>query len=181
MFYPLFYILFISFALIIGGFLAYLFYRTEETKSSIFIGLIAGFALIVFISGPLIYLAPAKTTWHTLYPNAQIAKATIKTDYETYHLPKDNIPKSINNSGAISIADHKQTASRNLEKIIVNGNGDKVTSIDYGKTRQTLSLFGQKLYGDKKTTNRLRLNYKENNLDKLFKDWNYIQSFLYTD
>ena len=171
MFYPLFYILFISFALITGGFLAYMFYRTEETKSSIFIGLFAGFGLIVFFSGPLIYLAPTKTTWHTLYPNAQIAKATIKTDYETYRLPKDNIPKTIaGNSGTISIADHKQTASRNLEKIIVSGNGDRVTSIDYGKSRQTLSLFGQKLYEDKETTNRLRLNYKENSLDKLFED-----------
>lgn len=45
-----------------------------------------------------------------------------------------------------------------------------MTSIDYGKSRQTLSLFGQKLYEDKETTNRLRLNYKENNLDKLFED-----------
>lgn len=171
MFYPLFYVLFIGFALITGGFLAYMFYRTEETKSSIFVGLLAGFGLIVFFSGLLIYLAPIKTTWHTLYPNAQIAKATIKTDYETYRLPKDNIPKSINNdSGSIQIADKKQTASRNLEKIIVNGNGDRVTSIDYGKARQTLSLFGQKLYEDKATTNRLRLNYKENSLDKLFKD-----------
>ena len=171
MFYPLFYVLFIGFALITGGFLAYMFYRTEETKSSIFVGLLAGFGLIVFFSGLLIYLAPTKTTWHTLYPNAQIAKATIKTDYETYRLPKDNIPKSINNdSGSIQIANHKQTASRNLEKIVVNGNGDRVTSIDYGKARQTLSLFGQKLYEDKTTTNRLRLNYKENDLDKLFKD-----------
>ena len=171
MFYPLFYILFIGFALITGGFLAYMFYRTEETKSSIFIGLFAGFGLIVFFSGLIIYLAPAKTTWHTLYPDTKIAKATIKTDYETYRLPKDNIPKTIaGNSGTISIADHKQTASRNLEKIIVKGNGDKVTSIDYGKSRQTLSLFGQKLYEDKETTNRLRLNYKENNLDKLFED-----------
>lgn len=171
MFYPLFYVLFIGSALITGGFLAYMFYYTEETKSSIFIGFIAGFGLIVFFSSPLIYLAPTKTTWHTLYPNAQIAKATIKTDYETYRLPKDNIPKSINNdSGTISITDNKQTASRNLEKIVVKGNGDKVTSIDYGKARQTLSLFGQKLYEDKETTNRLRLNYKENSLDKLFED-----------
>ena len=171
MFYPLFYVLFIGFALITGGFLAYMFYRTEETKSSIFVGLLAGFGLIVFFSGLLIYLAPIKTTWHTLYPNAQIAKATIKTNYEIYRLPKDNIPKSINNdSGSIQIADHKQTAPRNLEKIIVKGNGDKVTSIDYGKARQTLSLFGQTLYEDKTTTNRLRLNYKENSLDKLFKD-----------
>lgn len=171
MLYPLFYVLFISFALITGGFLAYMFYRTEEAKSSIVTGLFAGFGLIVFFSGFLIYLAPTKTTWHTLYPNAQIAKVTIKTDYETYRLPKDNIPKSINNdSGSIQIADKKQTASRNLEKIVVKGNGDHVTSIDYGKTRQTLSLFGQKLYEDKETTNRLRLNYKENNLDKLFKD-----------
>lgn len=91
--------------------------------------------------------------------------------YETYRLPKDNVPKTIaGNSGTISIVDHKQTASRNLEKIVVNGKGDKVTSIDYGKTRQTLSLFGQKLYEDKATTNRLRLNYKENDLDKLFED-----------
>ena len=171
MFYPLFYILFIAASLIIGGFLGYLFYRTEETKSSIFIGLLAGFVLVVFINGPLIYLAPAKTTWHTLYPDAKIAKATIKTSYKTYHLPKDNIPKSIAEfSGTISIADHKQTASRDLEKIVVNGNGDRVTSIDYGKTRQTLSLFEQKLYENKKTTNRLRLNYKENSLDKLFED-----------
>lgn len=171
MFYPLFYVLFIGFALITGGFLAYMFYRTEETKSSIVIGLLAGFGLIVFFSGFLICLTPIKTTWHTLYPNAQIAKATIKTDYETYHLPKDNIPKTIDNdSGSIQIADKKQTASRNLEKIVVNGNGDRVTSIDYGKARQTLSLFGQKLYEDKATTNRLRLNYKENDLDKLFKD-----------
>lgn len=94
MFYPLYYILFIGFALITGGFLAYMFYRTEETKSSIFIGLFAGFGLIVFFSDPLIYLAPTKTTWHTLYPNAQIAKVTIKTDYETYRLPKDNIPNN---------------------------------------------------------------------------------------
>lgn len=136
MFYPLFYILFIGFVLITGGFLAYMFYRTEETKSSIVIGLLAGSGLIVFFSGFLIYLTPTKTTWHTLYPNAQIAKATIKTDYETYRLPKDNIPKTIDNdSGSIRIADHKQTASRNLEKIIVNGNGDRVTSIDYGKAR----------------------------------------------
>lgn len=171
MFYPLFYVLFIGFALITGGFLAYMFYRTEETKSSIFVGLLAGFGLIVFFSDLLIYLAPIKTTWHTLYPNAQIAKATIKTDYEAYHLPKDNIPKSINNdSGSIQIADKEQTASRNLEKIVVKGNGDKVTSIDYGKARQTLSLFGQKLYEDTETTNRLRLNYKENDLDKLFKE-----------
>lgn len=171
MFYPLFYVLFIAASLIIGSFLGYLLYRTEETKSSIFVGLLVGFALVLFSNVPLIYLAPTKTTWHTLHPNAQIAKATIKTDYETYRLPKDNIPKTITgNNGTISIADHKQTASRNLEKIIVNGNGDKVTSIDYGKTRQTLSLFGQKLYEDKETTNRLRLNYKENDLDKLFKD-----------
>ena len=171
MFYPLFYVLFITISLITGGFLAYMFYRTEETKSSIVIGLLAGFGLIVFFSGFLIYLVPIKTTWHTLYPNAQIAKATIKTDYETYRLPKDDIPKSIEgDSGTISIADHKQTASRNLEKIIVNGNGDRVTSIDYGKARQTLSLFGQTLYEDKATTNRLRLNYKENDLDKLFKE-----------
>ena len=171
MFYPLFYVLFTGFALITGGFLAYMFYRTEETKSSIVIGLLAGFGLIVFFSGLLIYLAPTKTTWHTLYPDAQIAKATIKTNYETYRLPKDNIPKSIaGDNGTISIADHKQTASRNLEKIVVNGNGDRVTSIDYGKARQTLNLFGQKLYEDTETTNRLRLNYKENDLDKLFKD-----------
>lgn len=171
MFYPLFYILFISASLIIGGFLGYLFYRTEETKSSIFIGLLAGFVLVVFINGPLIYLAPAKTTWHTLYPDTKIAKATIKTDYETYRLPKDNIPKSISGSnGSIKITDHKQTASRNLEKIIVNGDGDRVTSIDYGKAHQTLSIFGHKLYENTETTNRLRLNYKENNLDKLFED-----------
>lgn len=171
MFYPLFYVLFISFTLIAGGFLAYMFYHTDETKSSIFAGLFAGFGLIVFFSGLLIYLAPIKTIWHTLYPNAQIAKATIKTDYETYRLPKDNIPKTIDNdSGSIQITDKKQTASRNLEKIVVNGKGDRVTSIDYGKARQTLSLFGQKLYEDTETTNRLRLNYKENDLDKLFKD-----------
>lgn len=170
MFYPLFYVFFITISLITGGFLAYMFYRTEETKSSIVIGLLAGFGLIVFFSGLLIYLAPAKTTWHTLYPNAQIAKATIETDYETYHLPKD-IPKSINNdSGKIQIADKKQTASRDLEKIIVNDNGDKVTSIDYGKTKQTLSFGEYKLYESNTTTNRLRLNYKENDLDKLFKD-----------
>ncbi len=120
MFYPLFYVLFITISLITGGFLAYMFYRTEETKSSIVIGLLAGFGLIVFFSGFLIYLVPIKTTWHTLYPNAQIAKATIKTDYETYRLPKDNIPKSIEgDSGTISIADHKQTASRNLEKLLL--------------------------------------------------------------
>ena len=171
MFYPLYYILFIGFALITGSFLAYMFYRTEETKSSIVIGLFAGVGLIAFFSGLLIYLAPTKTTWHTLYPNAQIAKVTIETDYKTYHLPKDNISKSIDgNSGTISIADHKQTASRDLEKIVVNGNGDRVTSIDYGQARQTLSLFGQKLYENKETTNRLRLNYKENSLDKLFED-----------
>lgn len=124
-----------------------------------------------YLSLLVLLQVPAKTTWHTLYPNAQIAKATIKTDYETYRLPKDNVPKSINNdSGSIQITDKKQTASRNLEKIVVNGNGDKVTSIDYGKARQTSSLFGQKLYEDKKTTNHLRLNYKENNLDKLFED-----------
>lgn len=98
MFYPLFYVLFIAASLIIGSFLEYLFYRTEETKSSIFIGLLAGFVVVLFINAPLIYL--------------------------TVH----------------------------------------------GKTRQTLSLFGQKRYEDKKTTNRLRLNYKENSLDKLFKD-----------
>lgn len=171
MFYPLFYVLFIVLSLITGGFLAYMFYHTEETKPSIFIGLLAGFGLIVFFSSFLIYLAPTKTTWHTLYPNAQIAKAMIKTDYETYHLPKDNIPKSIaGDSGTISIANHKQTASRNLEKIVIKGNGDKVTSIDYGKARQTLSLFGQTFYESNTTTNRLRLNYKENDLDKLFKD-----------
>ena len=171
MFYPLFYVLFITISLITGGFLAYMFYRTEETKSSIFIGLFAGSGLIFFFSGLLIYLAPTKTTWHTLYPNAQIAKATIKTNYETYHLPKDNIPKSINNdSGSIQIADKKQTASRNLEKIVVKGSGDHVTSIDYGKARQTLTLFGHKLCESETTTNRLRLNYKENDLDKLFKD-----------
>lgn len=171
MFYPLFYVLFITISLITGSFLAYMFYRTEETKSSIVIGLFAGSGLIFFFSGLLIYLAPTKTTWHTLYPNAQIAKVTIETDYKTYHLPKDNISKSIDgNSGTISIADHKQTASRDLEKIIVKGNGDHVTSIDYGKAHQILSLFGQTLYEDKATTNRLRLNYKENNLDKLFKD-----------
>lgn len=171
MFYPLFYVFFIVLALITGGFLAYMFYCTEETKSSIVIGLFAGFSLIAFFSGLLIYLAPTKTTWHTLYPDAQIAKATIKTDYETYHLPKDNIPKSINNdSGSIQIADKKQTASRDLEKIVVKGNGDHVTSIDYGKARQTLEFSGYKLYENKATTNRLRLNYKENDLDKLFKD-----------
>lgn len=171
MFYPLFYVLFITASLIIGSLLAYLLYRTEETKSSIFIGLLTGFGFTFFLTVPIIYLAPAKTTWHTLYPNAQIANATIDTDSKTYYLPKDNIPKSIaESSGTISIADHKQTASRNLEKIIVSGNGDRVTSIDYGKSRQTLSLFGQKLYEDKETTNRLRLNYKENNLDKLFED-----------
>ena len=171
MFYPLFYILFITASLIIGGFLGYLFYHTEETTSSIFMGLLVGFALVFFINGPLIYLAPAKTTWHTLYPDTKIAKATIDTDSKTYYLPKDNIPKSIDgSSGTISIADYKQTASRDLEKIIVSGNGDRVTSIDYGKSRQTLSLFGQKLYENKKTTNQLRLNYKENSLDKLFED-----------
>lgn len=148
-----------------------MFYRTEETKSSIVIGLLAGFGLIVFFSSLLTYLAPTKTTWHTLYPNAQIAKATIKTDYETYRLPKDNIPKTINNdSGSIQIADKKQTASRNLKKIVVKGNGDHVTSIDYGKAHQTLEFSGYKLYESKTTTNRLRLNYKENDLDKLFKD-----------
>lgn len=171
MFYPLFYVLFITASLIIGSLLAYLLYRTEETKSSIFIGLLTGFGFTFFLTVPIIYLAPTKTTWHTLYPNAQIAKATIKTDYETYRLPKDNIPKSITgDSGTISITDHKQTASRNLEKIVANGNGDRVTSIDYDKAKQTLSLFGQKLYENKETTNRLRLNYKENDLDKLFKD-----------
>lgn len=171
MFYPLFYILFIAASLIIGGFLAYLFYRTDETKSSIFMGLLFGFALVFFINGPLIYLAPTKTTWHTLYPDAKIAKVTIKTDYETYRLPKDNIPKSISGSnGSIKITNHKQTASRNLEKIIVNGDGDRVTSIDYGKAHQTLSIFGHKLYENTETTNRLRLNYKENSLDKLFED-----------
>ena len=171
MVYPLFYVLFITISLITGGFLAYMFYRTEETKSSIVIGLLAGFGLIVFFSSLLAYLTPIKTTWHTLYPDAQIAKATIKTDYETYHLPKDNIPKTINNdSGSIQIADKKQTASRNLEKIVVKGNGDHVTSIDYGKARQTLSFGEYKLYESKTTTNRLRLNYKENDLDKLFKD-----------
>ena len=102
MFYPLFYVFFITISLITGGFLAYMFYCTEETKSSIVIGLLAGFSLIVFFSSLLIYLAPTKTTWHTLYPNAQIAKATIETDYETYHLPKDNIPKSINNDSGKS-------------------------------------------------------------------------------
>ena len=34
MFYPLFYVLFIGFALVTGGFLAYMFYHTDETKSS---------------------------------------------------------------------------------------------------------------------------------------------------
>ena len=88
MFYPLFYVFFITISLITGGFLAYMFYCTEETKSSIVIGLLAGFSLIVFFSSLLIYLAPTKTTWHTLYPNAQIAKATIETDYENLSFAK---------------------------------------------------------------------------------------------
>lgn len=104
MFYPLFYILFIAASLIIGGFFGYLFYHTDETKSSIFIGLLFGFALVVFINGPLIYLAPAKTTWHTLYPDAKIAKVTIDTDSKTYYLPKDNIPKTIaGSSGQLAL------------------------------------------------------------------------------
>lgn len=171
MFYPLFYVFFIVISLLIGSGLGYLFYVTDESKASGVIGFILGFPAAFFIFSAIIYLAPTKTTWHTLYPNAQIAKATIKTDYETYHLPKDNIPKSINNdSGSIQIADKKQTASRDLEKIVVKGNGDHVTSIDYGKARQTLKFSGYKLYESKTTTNRLRLNYKENDLDKLFKD-----------
>lgn len=112
MFYPLFYVLFIVVSLLIGSGLGYLLYVTAESKASGIIGLILGFPAAFFIFSAIVYLAPTKTTWHTLYPNAQIAKATIKTDYETYHLPKDNIPKSINNdSGSISITDKKQTAS----------------------------------------------------------------------
>ena len=67
MFYSLFYVLFITASLIIGSLLAYLLYRTEETKSSIFIGLLTGFGFTFFLTVPIIYLAPTKTTWHTVH------------------------------------------------------------------------------------------------------------------
>lgn len=171
MFYPLFYVLFIVLILITGGLIGSLAYRIDHEKHSLFSGFLLGIPITIMLTVVIVALAPIKTNWHTLYPDAQIANVTIKTDNKTYHVPKDNIPKTIdNNSGSIKIANDKQTTSRDLEKIVVNGNGDRVTSIDYGKTRQTLSMFGHKLYENTETTNRLRLNYKENDLDKLFKD-----------
>lgn len=119
MFYPLFYVLFITASLIIGSLLAYLLYRTEETKSSIFIGLLTGFGFTFFLTVPIIYLAPKKI---------DTTNVTIIQGKKTIQLNAKDL-KTIS-KGTLSLPNNQKAYC--FDTIDIVNSGDTIDHLEYG-------------------------------------------------
>lgn len=154
------------------------FYEDLKFDFKKYVGLWLGLTAFLFFG--LLFIANflcgsdvpvTKTEWHTIHPNQKKVTVTVKGNYSNYvTVTSKTKQRDVKDTNKIKLTQGEFIKEKNIENIIVDGDGPILDKVQYGTETTQYAIFGKPVLKHKGHRSALRFVYKEPESNKTLDD-----------